>query len=450
MIKKIFKWLAIAIGTFLVVVLAVNLAVFDEKLNPGLVQLVESYKLVGADTPDGENAFFSLLAIEGPADQDLPALGRKIAGDFEQALAAGHDYAKVSDWLDNYRKAYGLETFHLQGEGDAPVDFATPGALARSLDNVEAGKRLVELNRDLLARYQRLLQYRYYVEKMSPYLYGPASYPPPVLHRLFLADTALAVAAGDIQSAVDRLNQDSRFLRKVLAGASLQPITKLVAAKLLREDFMLLSEVIGRGEDAGTLPLGPIQEILRPLSDTELSFKAVWQAQTAAAFHIPDLASESCTTFNTCLVGLLYQRQATINHAYEASRKYGRIFSLSATELARLTPAEEQQYSTTAMPPVRLYNPVGTILLGEMVFGFTPAMFRMYNLEGFRRLVALQLAIREAGVAREDVAAFVGSAGEAYCNPYTNGPMAWNAQEGRLVFKGFEALGETKDFAVRL
>ena len=64
-IWKILKWLVIATGVLLVLILVVNLDIFDEKLDPGFVQLVESYKSYGTEIPDEQNGMLHGIGDRG-------------------------------------------------------------------------------------------------------------------------------------------------------------------------------------------------------------------------------------------------------------------------------------------------------------------------------------------------------------------------------------------------
>ncbi|MBW2465704.1 MAG: hypothetical protein JRF02_00240 [Deltaproteobacteria bacterium] len=190
--------------------------------------------------------------------------------------------------------------------------------------------------------------------------------------------------------------------------------------------------------------------IIKPLQEKELSLERILQAHAAKAYYLSDVNIENCRTPVDCIMGFLYQRNDTINYAYWAITRYSKISFLTAADLADLTQEEARRYSVTERPPFLLYNPVGKLILGPMIFGFTPYSFRMYNLEGLRRLVALQLAIREAGTERDGISGFIKNAGESFNNPYTDEPMEWNSQDGLLVFTARENIGLKKYFKLRL
>lgn len=79
-------------------------------------------------------------------------------------------------------------------------------------------------------------------------------------------------------------------------------------------------------------------------------------------------------------------------------------------------------------------NPVGKTLADISGPPFRYYTGRMCDLQGFQRLLAVQLLLREHNVPDDQVATFVHDAGTEYADPFTGQPMQWQPQQRSLSF----------------
>ena len=87
-------------------------------------------------------------------------------------------------------------------------------------------------------------------------------------------------------------------------------------------------------------------------------------------------------------------------------------------------------------------NPVGKILANTAKGdGWLRFIERQHDVEGYLRLVSLQLLIAKNKISEAAVPPFLASAPQTLRNPYNLNPMIWDSKSKRIIF---EARQESK------
>ena len=114
------------------------------------------------------------------------------------------------------------------------------------------------------------------------------------------------------------------------------------------------------------------------------------------------------------------------------------------TEIFSLDPIAYRERMVDAVelqPPLKasalLYNPFGKYLARNMTPKLVPIFAVLHNLDGYMKLVSLQLAIREGSADGNDTGGLIKSACPGYCNPYTGLPMDWDSEKLIISFDGY-------------
>ena len=81
-------------------------------------------------------------------------------------------------------------------------------------------------------------------------------------------------------------------------------------------------------------------------------------------------------------------------------------------------------------------NAVGSCLIGMSASVYGTYLQRVTDINGFRRLVQLQRKAMAESVTAADMPAWLNQSPPELRDPYTLGPMQWDAASNSLVFEG--------------
>lgn len=436
--RKLLKALAWIAGIAAAVAVAIPLAIiavnaFDEELSAEAKALTAPPQALPAGD---DSAYVLFLGLDAPAGEDQRGWGLKVLASLraQDASAAGSEKAppvlksaplvegKVARWCN-------------------PAAHSCMAAVPA--DSIA----LLKEHALALERYRTMQAQPSYVE-----LYVPdrleSAYPSyaPLIGGQAVSLLAMAVAAnaGNIRAALDGLEREMAFHRR-MADGSRTLLGKMVANSLLARDLLFLSDLMHEKRDALGPHLDRIAILLRPLSAAERSLATAYRADSASFARymltidrerIARDAGSSAWWRNFAAVG--YQRNATANLVAEQLQEIlavdeapaSRYEQAAATYRARLSQAEQASGLKTFV------NPTGRILVNVAAPDRSDYTGRMHDLHALFALVGLQRALYAEGRLTPEavVDALADPAYVAYGNPYTGKPMAYDAQSGTLSF----------------
>ena len=421
--------LALVVAAWLVVV-AANWT--DEAPDPELLRLSAT---VDGRLPDGPDAIYALAALSAPEGEDAQVRGRRwwerTLSDDARILAGGAPMA-VADPA-------------APGAASPPLALCGPGAdcLAQVAADPAAARAALEAGAGLLQRYDALtrLPYREPLRVLAPEsAFAPA--PPAHLLQLSSVRFAFAVQEGRHADALHHWLAERELLLKVAAGAR-QTFSLAWAIRRLQRQDLLLAAWISRHPEASRAHAARLLAASRPLSSAALPMKAAlesealdtqWLMRRAWVAYAGDLHE----TLARVLVRPLMLPQASANVLA------GRIWAWRALDQLpgeayrqAVMQARAQDDALVARSPLRLRNPLGTVLVQVALLprhAFFASRDAVVAADAQRR-IALGLLV--AGpVDAAAVASALQGAGTAAEHRFTGQRLAWDPARRVLAWPG--------------
>lgn len=446
---KTIKWVVIV-----VVVLGlglVGLNAFDEKPDPQAQRMLQPVEEV---VPPQANLLYALIGFNRPGD-DWSAAGLAARRRADAAIRAGRSANDAADDLNAELKRDALVL-----KGDSKLLPEQSGSLEDILKRMQERHQevhdLLSNNRWMLERYNSLYQYERYANTLAPGAMFITLMPVGSLNdarRLWILDWARAVEAGRLDEAANRLRDDARFWRRMLAQPDMGLIDKMVMVAWIRADFRLGSQLV-HAQKLSAQQLDVLREMATPITAAERSLEGVLRGETRwidATVIQSGLTSDLFRTEVTPadmerkrswiervgdhMTRHFFQHQAFVNRHARAiqraiefdSRPCEQYLSQSAEGADSGVPG-----GWWSLP----YDPTGKLLfmVADPSTIYRSYTGRMCDLVGFQRVLALQLELRRQNIADADIAQFVQKAGAAYANPFTGQPLQWLPKERSLTF----------------
>ncbi|HEY3644417.1 MAG TPA: hypothetical protein VGM16_03690, partial [Gammaproteobacteria bacterium] len=331
---------------------------------------------------------------------------------------------------------------------DAQLHRAPYHCLERVGRQPRAVSRLLTDNVELLHRYLSLQAYPRYHDVSSLQPGEPMANWAPLTkaQRLLLSRAALAADAGDVSAAVGMLQRDARFWRSVTVGQDDPLVDKIIAQHGLTADYVFASELI-RTQPLGAADVRALTAVLRPLSDAERSLADTYRAELrlasntmryALATHALSGSGDegSDRPLASRLGGHFFQYGQFMDHLYDRTQVFSELDAAPMDEFEarrKALPARLQALHSNALWG-NLYDPLGNMLFDLPAPDYSGYTARMIDQEGMRRLVSLQLMLKQQHVSAAAVPGFLAHADPALADPYTGKPMQWDAAHHALSF----------------
>jgi hypothetical protein len=412
---------------------------FDDELSPDAKAFLAAPSL---GEPTDANGYVAFLGMGAPAGHDPMAWGRKVLAAFRAHDAEG--FKRDAAWENTVKPQLGYSK-------DLP--WCAPekqSCLALAREKGEALAKLLEDNREMLARYRTMRDKPVFEEAyfspradapLPPYLLIPNS------QSLALLAVMRQATAGSLDGAIGELEQETAFHGRFAASAR-HLIGKSVAAVLIARDALVLSDLIAANK-AGIAPYGARIEAMARRLEADLALREpllTWEiyvgAKQAAELGrrtphgSPDAPGN---VLIDALGALIYRPNASVNDLVASHKEQLAILGKGPLNFDQaLAKAEEaaRRLESPGWTDV-LHNPVGSLLLSLAPPSYGEFFARTYNAAGLLRLVALQAALAARGIdSPEAIAQFLASeTAKPYADPFTGKPMAWDGSARQLYFQ---------------
>jgi hypothetical protein len=414
----------------------------------------------------GDNAYFALLGFDAGEGIDPAAAGKQMLADYESQLA--HDPAQLDRvaWAGLGAKALGDKPLHASRNvlelcaGKQLTAVACFVAMRPEID------KLAQENAVLLQRYRELVALRGYRNPATPSPFAPR---PPFadLQRasnLVWVEAVHDVWRGEVAGFLARAEQELSFWRMMLREADTL-FMKIVATSYLRRDYGLLSDVVASFPDRVKTDRERWLRLAEPLSGEEVDWGTPLRREfrvNARSFRVvadAELDSDACKarTGKDCPTSSdalwspqhqfwvktpFYRPQATINRQAE---NFARLLAIAKEPPGQMiidAKAWHDQRAESAGKGSDLidwlsYNPVGKKFLQLAAPNVSEReLARPHDLDGYIRLVNLQMQITLLGLADDEVGPFLQTTAAEFTNPYTGRAMDWDAKTRTLAFGG--------------
>ncbi len=446
-------WLAGGLALLSAVLLAILLVVnrHDRPASPLALELrasLEKHAVANAD-----NGYVFLMGMAAKRDEDVIQVGLKRMSWVKRSFSVPGEMPTrdpgSTDTSFREKRSQVLQALLDACKPDAPVKgcmFAwssSDGVLQQWLDD-EAW---------LLERYLTLTRY---TEWQDPPFLNILEVPLPSYslamdgQQLLLARCLLLAAEKKATETITLLEEDARFWRRLLATSDLL-ITKMIAAAGLRKNLMLGNLVLLRLHAAAIKPDLP-PSWSGALSGAERSLRqslaGEWSYADAGLRHMKATRFQSAEYVDgeprfahddglvVALLMALFQTQDSSNQQAAAFAAMANRLDVPFEQLEAAARQAKQadQAKQTGLPPLRLYNPFGTLLLNIESPDYSNYALRVADLEGLRRATVLAAQLRAAGLPAAEVPAALPKS--PLRDPYSNQAFTWEADSASIVFTG--------------
>lgn len=430
--KAFLKWAQVSVATVFLTFIAINL--FDEDLDP---QAATYGKPRPPNVPDSENGYFALLAMDASDGAD------------------GMGYAKA--WLDEARAAARdgrRSRLPAREQAKRPVLCDPRENSCLSVVREKGGQivQQLEMFTEGLVRYETLIAFKRF-EEVLDYTFGlesdfPAYAPVEQAQRAYLLRVALDFEAGRVEDGIATLERELAWQRLFLTESRML-VSKIFAMASYWRDLMFVRNLL-ETRAAELAPFLPrLQAMLRSLDAAVLSLPQVVEVEFGLVVDGHSKISPDRSDIGRFviwhLVSLLYQPNATLNHAYRYYSTLGNsVFGAPAHRVA----SEWGVFSAAwhDLPWWRcVYNPIGKILSSVSMPDWYSYALRMHDLDALNRLVALRVELLASGVSPEQMAESIAASDRRFHDPYTLKSMRLDAAKKRLYFEaGSKRIKELK------
>jgi hypothetical protein len=416
---------------------------------------------------DADNAYFALLGFNAAQDIDPAVAGRQILANYESRLSGDAVEFAMAPQAAGSAAALGSKPLRVSRnvlEFCAKQQLMAVECFVKARTDID---KLAEENKVLVQRYQALIQQRGYHNPATP---APSIPYPPFADLQRASNLVWARAVNDLESNhteafLSSAERELGFWRMVLRNAD-NALEKLVAISFLRRNYGLLSDAAATFPDKVTAQNERWLRLAQPLSREETD----WSRALAGEFRIgarlfyalPYMPSEEDKKRSDCAKTdkkdcpepkrsvwslqhpfwfrtPLYRAQATINRQAE---NISRLIALTRKPPGQMlvdAKAWREQAQANAKPsPGKhqwvAYNPVGERLADPTIP--VERLAQVYDLDGYVRIVNLQIQIAGLKLADQEVGPFLQTTAEEFTDPYTGRAMDWDAKSRTLSFAG--------------
>ncbi|MDR2187934.1 MAG: hypothetical protein LBE62_07780 [Azonexus sp.] len=449
---RLLRWLFAALALLLCGLIAVAWWV-NRHDDPPLPEITAAMRFA-PPTPEAmdNNAYFTLLGLDAPPSEDAAATGqRRFAADM-RAYAHYRQTGEIKPLPDDDVPASppGMSPLRCPAEAD--------DCYAHYLAHAPAIKDKLTEQATLIARYLSLREKPVYEEIIPPYIaqqlppYGTAV----VASELIDMRAALLLKEQRLDEALAMMEVNADIHRRLALGSRTLVGAMIALAMDLRQQRMLASALhhLPALADRHAQRLEALVKSSAPVPLT-----AVLEGDRKMVLaYMEDAISGKMVTLNTDAgqfeeeenpvtewlrerwFNLLYLPNATCNSYYLSWQEPIHLSRLPPDQLAAAkaapTPKPDEAASPGDFPffPLRNYN--GNILLSIAKPDITDFIERAHDIEGYHRLVRLQIAARREHIPFAQMPAWLAAQPPELRNPYTLQPMDWDATTQSLQFAG--------------
>jgi hypothetical protein len=244
--------------------------------------------------------------------------------------------------------------------------------------------------------------------------------------------------------ALRSFEKESKLWRRLLAQSTTL-VSKMISARVVREQIRLASEIISNYPELANAKSELLARIISPLSAKELGLEAVlaYEFKTTASvientfnyvqLKNPDMNSEH-PFFMVKRIGLKgFKLNASLNQAYKIHDFHTYLLIQNKKQTFGLMNKFKILDTTNENNLIWLFssNPIGGYL-NSFNGNYSNYFLRLHDLDAYARLVETQRQITLQKIAKKDIPAFLSTLDSNLNAPYLEAPMTWNAETSTL------------------
>jgi len=441
--RRVIQPLLGMLGLFILIVLIINLSIFDESVNPEVAKMMKPTAMPA----EQENAYFAIWGLSASSDKDMINAGIGIINRYRSNRDNnGEDLLSAKD----YEELFGGEGFDKEWLKTYPrcTSRSEYNCLAKLSEQIKANPILNKRVQVMLTRYQQIIQMPRYKPINDASFATPLPAYSPIL-RLNQIRLAQLYNQKAHQQFIQQAAADMKFWRMVLTQGGTM-IDEMIAVASISNDLQFLSELI-QSRELSSQSKSELRKLLKPLTFAEIDISEAFITEAAVMYrHLPVMSSEEVESiFDSSLLpmSLLLQPNATNNKHYEYFLKPIIKLSQQSTELFYKTVQSDSlnlnENFNVGFSPSNLYNLTGKMILEVSVWSPNDYIARTHDLNGMISLVKLQLLLKQS----EEVNIEQVVKTSSIKNPYTNQAMDFDKENNWL---GFECLSKSSQCKIKL
>lgn len=442
-IRKVLFPLLGLLGIFVLIVLTMNLSLFDEELNTEIVDIMKPRPMPA----ENENAYFAIWGLAAASDKEMMSAGIGLINrylmnrdkkgadeifpeDYDE-IFGGQDFD--TEWLDTYSRCSSRTEY---------------GCLLKMSTQLVSTPITSERLKVMLNRYTQIVQ----MTKFQQINHTSIATPLPAFSAVLRLNQIKLAQLYNMESHelfVEQVKVDLEFWKIVLVQGNTL-MDKMVAIASIWTDIQYLSEFIRTKSPSKELQTKVVR-LLEPLTTEQLDISDAFITEATMLYRsVSNITQEEMATIfglKIFPVNLLLQPNATNNSHYENFLKpIVRLNKLSKDQFyqeIQLDSIDLNKAFAVNFNPSNLYNLSGKLLLNFSIWSPEDYIARVHDLNGMISLVKLQVQLKDV----------TGNSVESTINvstiksPYTDKTMAFDKENNWL---GFDCLGKSAYCKIKL
>jgi hypothetical protein len=416
------------IGLFMVIVLTINLSLFDQELSPEIKKIMQ----LQPQPPKQGNAYYAIWGLSAEANQDISDIGFNLVQRYLSNLnKLQKDELSVQDY----------EEFLGPNDLDQPWHKKWQFCAARTNQQcvISMAKQLIDKPKIsprlslMLERYNQIIEMPSY-KHISHVTFNYPLPPYGTLVKLRQIQLAQAFNQNSVQHFIEVMTKDLKFWKMLLRNGDTM-IDKMIAVASIWGDLQALSNFVASAE-LNSAQVKSIETLLLGLTPQELdiSESLIFEAKSLYS-SLESISGDELSN----LLGLkswpilwLTQYNATNNTHYQKIIKPNLALAKMPTDaFYQLAQDNNKNPIETQLSISSLYNLGGYMLVAAGAINYSDYIARVHDLNGMFDLVRLQLLLKAT---RKDEINNVINNGPIK-NQYTQLPFNYNPKDNSLSFK---------------
>ncbi|MDR2219280.1 MAG: hypothetical protein LBE24_01720 [Methylobacillus sp.] len=382
-----------------------------------------------------DNGYFTLLGLGAPPDEDALVAGQRFFAAQLQSYESYRRTGKSEPFADSH---------HRIDQRPSSCNAEVDDCYAYYVAHAEELKANLAEHATLTTHYLSLQDKPVYEEIVPPYFaIALANYPDAVdASALIDMRAALLLNEGHVDEALALLETNAQIHHKMMQGSRTMIGFMISLAMDVRQQ-RLISSALRHVPALSADHAQRLDALVSSLASVPITAALEYEMQTQLLLYdtLPKMASiadEEDYLVNGPWFNLLYLTNATLNTAYRQWQEPLRLSRLPPDQLAKEVAVRRKTGDATESSglPLPSRNYVGNVLLSMASIDFMIYIERAHDVEGYRRLIRLQIAALHERVPPEKMPEWLATQPPELRDPYTLQPMKWDAATQSLVFEG--------------
>ncbi len=418
LLLRIVAWGAGSVAALILIWFAAN-RLFDERPDPRRDAFLTSAEAV---IPDAENLAVAIAGLDAPAGSDFLKHGAALKGLYD-AHAPWPDIQREKQRPDTLKVTADSRQLDCWMDPDWPV-------WKDCLPFNGAAQALTE-NREILARYKAL----YKIDRYASFGEWHQQLIP--LTKLAVVEMRQDMSSGNYEAAYRKWRENFRFTRNQLRRQT-DWVGKSIALVDFGVSFPIIEDLLVKQPSLARIHFDELEDLLRPQGIEIIDPAGVARAEylhLERFFNTPYVASPEFDDRLEWLGWKLAQRNRTQNRYLSYSIDLVAVLRQPWSSLADDLAKTIDRHESIGLDLV--IDPFGSLLFFRNIYWqnkLTSLLRQVYISDGRLRLATLVVRAAQEQVKDADLLVFLANAAPELYDPFSNKPMLWDPEHGRIYF----------------